>query len=176
MRNADQLLMTRAIRSFTQLARARRLVAGLVALVAAIAAVGAYAYFTASASGTGSASAGTLQPVTVTAFTGSDSPSSPLLPGGTGDVILRISNPNPYAVTLVAVTGGPGSISADAGHPSCTTTGVTFTGQTSLSNTIAGSGTTLVDLPGAAAMSSASSNGCQGASFSIPVTITVHKG
>jgi hypothetical protein len=135
----------------------------------------AIAYWTASGSGTASASAGTLQPVTVTALAGGDTPTSTLLPGGTGDVILRISNPNSSAVTLTSVTGN-GTVTADAGHANCTTTGVSFANQTGLSTTIAASSTTLVHLSGAASMSAASSNGCQGATFSIPVTITVHLG
>jgi hypothetical protein len=71
---------------------------------------------------------------------------------------------------------GSGTITADAAHPGCTTTGVTFADQAGLNTAIAGSGTTLVHLPGAAAMSTASSNGCQGATFSIPVSISVREG
>jgi hypothetical protein len=145
-----------------------------VALIACALAAGAYAYFASTGSGQASASTGSLQPVTVTALAGA-TPASSLLPGGTGDVVLRVNNPNSYAVTLTSVTGN-GTITADAGHPSCTTTGVSFTGQTALNTTIAASSTTLVHLPGAASMSTASSNGCQGATFSIPVSITVQLG
>lgn len=132
----------------------------------------AYAYFTSSGSHAGPGSTGTLQSVTVAAATGT--PSAPLMPGGSGDVTLQVTNPNGYAVTLVSVTGA-GSVTADAGHPGCTTTGVTFTSQPSLSLSIAANSTTQVDLPAAAAMSASSSAGCQGATFSIPVTITVQK-
>jgi hypothetical protein len=118
---------------------------------------------------------GSIQPVTVAALTGGDAPSSSLRPGASADVVLRIQNVNPFPVTLVSVEGGPASITADLAHPGCTTTGVTFTDQTGLSVPIAASGTTLVHLPGAAAMSTASSNGCQGATFSIPVTTTVRR-
>ena len=148
------------------------LIGTLVLLVAGTAS----AYFTSSGSGAASRTAGTMQPVTVTALVGGDTPSSVLLPGTTGDVILRVNNPNSYAVTLQSVMSGPGSLTADSGHPNCTTSGVAFNNQTGLSTTIAASGTTLVDLPGAASMSTTSSNGCQGATFSIPVTITVQKG
>jgi D-arabinose 1-dehydrogenase-like Zn-dependent alcohol dehydrogenase len=64
----------------------------------------------------------------------------------------------------------------DGGHAGCTTTGVTFTNQTGFSSTIGASGTTLVHLPNAASMDATSSSGCQGATFSIPVSITAHKG
>ncbi len=133
----------------------------------------AYAYFTSSGHGTGSGSVGTMQTVTISSAT--VNPSTPLLPGGSGDVTLKVTNPNSFAVTLVSVTGTGGTITADSGHPGCTTTGVTFTNQTGLSTVIPANSTTAVDLPGAAAMSTASSAGCQGATMSIPVTIAVQQ-
>lgn len=148
----------------------------IMACLAVIAFLGlggiAWAYFTSQGSGTASASTGSLQGITIQAATGTVS--TPLIPGGTGDVILQIKNTNSYAVTLISVVGN-GTITADAGHSGCTTTGVTFTGQTSLTTNIPANATTPVDLSGAASMSNSSSNGCQGATFSIPVTITVKK-
>ena len=133
----------------------------------------AYAYFTSSGQGTGSGSVGTMQTVTISSAT--VSPSTPLLPGGSGDVTLKVTNPNGFAVTLVSVVGTGGAITADSGHPGCTTTGVTFANQTGLSTNIPADSTTAIDLPGAASISTASSAGCQGATFSIPVTITVQQ-
>jgi hypothetical protein len=106
----------------------------------------------------------------------SASTSATLYPGGSGDVLLRIKNPNPYAVTVSAVSGN-GSITPDAGHSGCSPTGVTFTDQTGLTiNVPAKSGgvdgeveTTLTN---AASMSNASVNACQGATFAIPVSLT----
>jgi hypothetical protein len=155
--------------------RARLIVFGAVAVVSALATAVAFAYFTSSSSGGGGATTATLNPVTVAALTGGDAPSSSLRPGGSADVVLRIQNTNPFTVTLVSVAGGPGAITPDPAHAGCTTTGVTFTNQTGLNVSIAASGTTLVHLPGAAAMGAASSNGCQGATFSIPVTTTVQR-
>lgn len=130
----------------------------------------ALAAFSARGQRQGSATTATFHPVTVAALSG-DSPSSTLQPGGQADVILRISNPNSYAVTLVSVSGN-GAITASGGV-GCTTPGVSFSNVSGLSTPIAASGTTLVHLPGAASMSSASSSGCQGATFSIPVSIVV---
>ncbi len=112
--------------------------------------------------------------MTVAAVSGTET--TPLLPGGSGDVILNVTNPNPYAVTLVSVTGN-GTISVDGSHPGCTTAGiVTFSDQTGLTQTIPGNGTTTaVDLPGAAHMALTAANACQGATFSIQVAVTVHK-
>jgi hypothetical protein len=129
----------------------------------------AFAYFTSTGSGTAAASTAAMQAVTVAAATGT--PSNPLYPGGTGDVVLKVTNPNSYAVTLVRVAGS-GTITAGNG---CSPTGVTFTDQTGLSIPIAASATTQVDLPSAAAMQATSASTCQGATFSIPVTITVQK-
>ena len=96
-----------------------------------------------------------------------------LQPDGSADVILRITNPNGFAVTLTSVAAN-GTITASGGIGACAATGVTFAGASGLSTLIAGSATTLVHLQGAATMSSASSTGCQGATFSIPVLIVVH--
>jgi hypothetical protein len=112
---------------------------------------------------------------TVTIASATVSPGTPLLPGGSGDVTLEVTNPSAFDATLVSVAGAAGTITADSGHPGCTTTGVTFTDQTGLSTDIPADSTTDIDLPGAASMSAASSPGCQGATFSIPVTITVQQ-
>lgn len=152
--------------------RSLLLIIPAVCLVVGLASGAAYAYYTSSGHGTGSASTGSMQTVTISSATAT--PTSPLHPGGTGDVALEVTNPNNFAVTLVSVVGA-GTITADSGHPTCTTTGVTFTNQTTLSASISANNTATIDLPGAASMSTASSAGCQGATFSIPVTISVEK-
>ena len=133
----------------------------------------AWAYMTSAGSGTGSGSTASMSTVTLSATAGSAS--TPLYPGGTADVSLEVNNPNAYAVTLRSVTGH-GTISPDAGHAGCTTTGVTFTTQTGLATSIpANANGDRIDLASAVTMSTSSSNGCQGATFSIPITITVQK-
>jgi hypothetical protein len=88
---------------------------------------------------------------------------------------LQVNNPNNFAVKLTAVTG-TGTITATGGIGTCTTTGVTFTAPGLLTQDIpANSSNVSVDLPGAASMSATSQTGCQGATFTIPVTITVQK-
>ena len=153
----------------------RRLITVLAVVGVLAAGGGAYAYFTSSGSGSGHGSTGTMSTVTLSATAGS--PSTPLYPGGSGDVSLEVNNPNSYPVTLVSVSGN-GTIMPDSGHlAGCTTTGVTFSSQSGLSTNIPASTTNYpVHLSGAVSMSTSSSNGCQGATFSIPVTITVDKG
>jgi hypothetical protein len=153
--------------------RGRRFVGSLVGVGLLALGGAAWASFASSGSGTGPGVTGTLRTVTLSATAGSSS--TPLYPGATGDVSLEVDNANAYAVTLVSVTGN-GTVTADAGHPTCTTTGVTFSNQTGLSTTIPGGASNdHILLPGAVSMNAASSNGCQGATFSIPVTITVEK-
>lgn len=145
---------------------------GTLVLAVGAGAGSAYAYFTASGSGTGTGAVGTVQAVGVVAST---SPSSQLYPGGTADVTVKVHNPNRYPITVTTVVGA-GPITATAAHPSCTTTGVTFTTQTGLTGpgyTIGPTGTGQLDFTGAAYMDTSSSTGCQGASFSIPVAVRV---
>jgi hypothetical protein len=134
----------------------------------------AYAYFTSSGSGSGVATTGSMETVTIAAIT-SQTPNTALLPGSAGEVVVNVHNPNAFAVSLVSVVAD-GSISVSGGLGGCTVanSGVSFTSQNGLSVPIPATTTKLVRLAGAASMSSTSANGCQGATFSIPVTITVH--
>jgi len=145
----------------------------VVALVLGLSAGAAWGYFTTHGSGTGHGSNGTMQVVTVAAIT-SETPNTPLLPGSTGEVVVKVHNPNTFQVHVVSmVANGTITVSGGAG---CTlgNSGVSFSNQTGLSVAVAASSTILVHLPGAASMSSASASGCQGATFNIPVTITAH--
>jgi hypothetical protein len=137
------------------------LVLGVVGLV--------YAAWTTNGSGSGYAKAGTSQALTTIDV--SASTTATLYPGATGNVLLKVNNPNSYPVRVTAVTGN-GAVTADSGHAACVTTGVTFTDQLAQTIDIAASSQTQVTLTGAAKMSNASDNGCQGATFTIPVSLT----
>jgi hypothetical protein len=155
----------------------------MIAVVSMVLVIGgagaAYAFWT-SGSGSGSSTAGTanMQTVAVAAFVGGDNASSTLVPGGSAaDVIVRVNNPNSFSVQVVSIVSA-GSITADAAHPACTTTGVTFTppaAPISPTVTVAPNSALLVHLPGAASMDSSSSSGCQGATFHIPVTLAAQR-
>ena len=144
--------------------------------LAALAVVGlVYAAWTTNGSGSGYAKAGTAQALSTVDV--SASTTATLYPGGpAGDVEIRVSNPNTYPVTVTGVSGS-GAITPDAGHAGCTTTGVSFTNQTGLTISVpakvgAVNGETQTTLSGAASMSNASVDGCQGATFTIPVTLS----
>lgn len=129
----------------------------------------AYAYWAKAGSGSGSGAVATIQPLTVVATTG-DTPNTRLIPGAVGEVILKINNPNSFAVTLFSVAGN-GAVTSSNG--SCAGSSLTFTD--ALPNFTVPSGTSLHRLVGAATLSSTAASACQNASFQIPVKVTVHK-
>jgi hypothetical protein len=149
--------------------RTRKLLALAVAGVLTMGIGVAYAAWTASGSGIGYAKAssaqglGTLDTSATTAAT--------LYPGATGDVKLKIDNPNPYPVRITAVSGA-GTITSDKGSACDSSTGVSFTNQTALTLDVPASSSGTFTLAGAVAMSNASDNSCQGAVFSIPVSLS----
>jgi hypothetical protein len=138
------------------------LVFGVVGLV--------YAAWTTSGSGSAYAKAGSAQALSTIDVSASTTAS--LYPSADGNVLLKVSNPNTYPVRVTSVTGS-GSITADAGHAAaCVTSGVTFINQTAQTIDVPASGSTQVTLTNAAHMTNASDNGCQGATFTIPVSLT----
>jgi hypothetical protein len=151
----------------------RKLAVAVIAV--AFAGVGlVYAAWTTNGTGSAYAKAGTAAAISTVDV--SASTAATLYPGVSGDVLIKLDNPNPYPVTVTAITGN-GTIAADAGHSGCTTTGVTFTNQTGLSLSVPAKsggvdGTLQSTLTGAASMSNASLNACQGATFTIPVTLS----
>ena len=94
-----------------------------------------------------------------------------LYPGGTGNVLVSVTNPNPFAVTITSIAGA-GAITSNAGAACDASTGVSFTNQTGLSLALGAGATQTFTLAGKAAMSNASATTCQGAIFTIPVTVT----
>ena len=136
----------------------------------------ATAYVVTTGAGTGAATAGTMHGVTVvTAGTST----TPLLPGQSGDLVFTVANANAYPVTLTAVTlQVSGVITPDSGHSGCGTTDatpvVTLTVPTGdLPVVLAAGGSTPVDVAGAVTMALAATSSCQGALFSVPISVTV---
>lgn len=144
----------------------RRVVAASVGLTAALAATAAFAAWTVGGGGTGTATAVSAQNLTTSAAT----TTAALYPGITGaNLYLTVNNPNPFPVAVTSVNAN-GAAVPDAGHPSCVTTGVTFT-TTAVTQTVPASGSLSFTAAGVA-MTNASDTGCQGATFTIPVTFT----
>ncbi len=127
----------------------------------------AFAAWTASGTGSGYAKATTAQALTTVDV--SASTTATLYPGATGDVSLRIDNPNPYPVRVTDVAGN-GAITSSA--PGCNVASVTFTDQSGLTLDVAAGGAADFTLVGAVQMSAAANDGCQGATFTIPVSLS----
>lgn len=122
-------------------------------------------------SGTGYAKASSSSALTLgdaTAMTTAD-----LFPGASGTVKLKVSNPNSFPVRVTAVAG-TGAITSDKGAACNAATGVTFVNQSGLTLDLAANASNqeLTLAAGSVTMSNASDNSCQGAVFSIPVSLT----
>jgi hypothetical protein len=135
------------------------LIVGVVGLV--------YAAWTTNGTGSGYAKASTAQSLTTSAVV----PTATLYPGADGNVQVTINNPNSFPVRVSAIAGN-GSVTAAGGIGSCTASQVTFTNQSGLTIDIAAAGSTTSTLTNAAHMASNADDGCQGATFTIPVAIT----
>jgi len=81
---------------------------------------------------------------------------------------VTLHNPNPYPLHITSISGN-GTITASVSACN-TSTGVTFTDQTGHWSVPANGQANFV-LAGAAHMSNASDNSCQGATFTIPVSL-----
>jgi hypothetical protein len=145
--------------------------AALVATVATVVAAGAaFAAWSTSTSGDASAKAATATALTLA--DASASTTGDLYPGGTGALKLKVANPNPFPVRVTAVTGN-GAITSDTTGCNSTNHGVTFTDQTGQTiDLAANAAAAVVTLAGAVQMSTSAANACQGATFTIPVTVT----
>ena len=81
---------------------------------------GAHAYFTHPSTGNSPASVATAAAVTIAPAT----PTGGLYPGGSADVALTISNPNPFQARVGSIaldtSRGAGGFAVDAGHSGCT--------------------------------------------------------
>jgi hypothetical protein len=168
MRNVTRRGSARAITR-----RATMAAGAVAALTVGLAGGAAYAYFDGSGSGSGAATTGAPSAITVLAATGTVT--NKLAPGTIGDLRLTLNNPNSYAVTISGVAGN-GVVTGSGGIGTCTTTGVSVPTQSGLSVSVASGSSVGVVIAGAVTMGATSSTGCQGASFQVPVTLTVQKG
>jgi hypothetical protein len=146
---------------------AKRTAVVATASVAMLGAGAAYAAWTATGSGTAYTKATTAGALT-TDVSASTLAVGQLYPGGDGDVVVTLRNPNKYPVTVTSIRGG--AITA-ADPAACAVTGVTFTDQAG-SWLVPAEGTANVALTGVAHMSNESEDGCQGQTFSIAIHVS----
>lgn len=156
--------------------RLRSLVIG--ALIAATLGLGsgwAYAFVNSTGSGVGVAAVAKDPPITMVAATAT--PDSLLVPGQSADLTMTLDNPNDFAVQIISIAPDPTrSVTASGGQGECTNTGVVVDAQTGLDVVVASGDGVVVHLPHVVSMGTNSESGCQGATFDVPVLITVRKG
>ena len=140
------------------------------AIMVILAANIAFAAWTASGTGSGTATSGAGQAVSAL---GPASVTDLLYPTGSANVQLTISNPNPYKVSVTQIAQNGSTASDDE---NCVGTTVTMATQTTGWIVPAASGATpgtlAVTLTDAATMSNAATDACQTANFTIPVSLT----
>ena len=159
----------------------RRCRTGIVAAVvlAAMLSLGglAFASWTPSDTGNPSTTGGTTAPSsgsTTSTVAGSAVTVGVLYPTQRGDAVITVNNPNSYPVKVTSVAAN-GTVTASGGSGTCSTTGVTLT-SSNPGTAVAANGSATATLAGAVAMANTSDNGCQGATFTIPVTVTIESG
>lgn len=127
----------------------------------------AFAFWTATGTGSGYAEAVSAQALStnVTATV------ADLYPGASGDLAIEIANPNPYPVTVTDVTRTADPITSDAGAACDASHGVSMADQTGLSLAVPAGGSATFSLDGVVSMANTSVDACQGAVFTIPVDL-----
>ncbi len=128
---------------------------------------GAYAYWTTSGQGSATAIAGTLQQVTI----GNVVLGNALRPGGPAvNVTVNLTNPNSFAVNIESLSAG--AVASSLAGCSGANTGVTLN-LVGVPSSIPAN--TTLPYIASASMTTASVSACQGAIFSVPLTLLVRK-
>lgn len=149
----------------------------VVALVVGLGAGTAYAYFTGVGTGSGTTTVGG-KPQSVTVIEATGTVTNKLYPGGSGDLKLTLDNPNSYPVIIVGISGN-GTVTGSGGIGTCSTTGVTVNAKTGLTLSVASdpappNNPVTYVIANGVSMNGTSDSGCQGATFQVPVLVTVH--
>jgi hypothetical protein len=121
-------------------------------------------------SGNGYSKATTAQALTFS--DASASTTAQLYPGGTGDLVVKVTNPNSFAVTITAVNGNGTIVTAPTNATCDASTGVTYTNTSGLSQAVAAGATVTFSVTNKVSMSNSSVDACQGLIFKIPITVT----
>lgn len=149
--------------------RKRTLVIALIAAVLLGAGVAGAAWLV-EGTGPGTTKAATAVALTVTA----GSPSATLTPGGSGPVSAMVSNPNPFPVQLLSARIGTVAAAPLTGK-TCAASNVTATTPITLATPVtlpANSGPTAITVPAALQMLTTAEDGCQGATFTVQLTLS----
>lgn len=151
--------------------RRKALAAVAAAATASTMAFGAAAYWRAQGAGTVAGQVGTLAGATASA----SGAAGALVPGGSADLTVSVANPNAFSVTVDAIATDPGGTMTSS-SPSCDAAALlTVTVGSVAATTLAAGTSTDVVLAGAVALDASAPQACQGATFSIPLIVTVRR-
>jgi hypothetical protein len=133
----------------------------------------AWAYWKVTASETGSARAGTAVELTLR---GRSDLNRPLLPGGTGNLTVTLTNDNDFPITITSVSAGPGNVVADDEHREAgcrEITGVSLTKAAfEVSWAVPKNTIGAFSIPDGLRMDVNSNKACRGAVFTVPVQVS----
>lgn len=130
---------------------------------------GAFAWFSSIGHGTGSADAAAIQAVTLSPAT----ETTPLYPGGNGDVSLTVANPNGVSLKIPSLvldtSQGTSGFSVDVGHVGCSLSSVQFNASNATTGwTVPANATAYaIDIANGVTLSTGAANACQNAAFTI---------
>ena len=141
----------------------RRTTAAGVATLAIVGTGIAFAAWTSTGTGQGTADATSATNLTVTVGNASG-----LYPTGSNTASFTVTNPNPYAVKLSGADAAT-NFAADAGHSGCNVSSLSSAAQ-SLSDVIPAGGTSASHTV-TIAMDNTANDSCQGASFTFDLTV-----
>ena len=144
--------------------RARRRTA-IVAWGATLALPAAAAFALWSAQGTGGGEAEARNAVALQVAAGNAS--AQLYPGGTGDVVFSVTNPNPYAVRVTGPT-----LSTVTGTAGCDVTNFTVNTPTVVATNVPAGGTAVVTATGGLTMKTTALDACQGVVVAVTGTLS----
>ena len=131
--------------------------------------IGAVAAWLVQSSGSGYAKAGSLQPVTFQNM--SATTPAELFPGQTGDGHVKLLNPNAGTLNVVSVVRNTGlGISVD--KVGCSAADIVVNNKTGLSIPLPAGVGTEIRIPGLVTLSASAPTECQGALWTIPLTVT----
>jgi len=148
--------------------------ASVIAAAIAIACIAgaAFAAWTTGGSGHATAQARTSIALATVAVPASG---ASLYPGADAKVTVRVNNDNDYPVRITDVAFGSAAATTTSGAlgvcPTGADAGLLYTDQTGLALDVAAHATATFDVDGVH-MDTGAPNGCQGATFTIPVTLT----
>jgi hypothetical protein len=150
------------------MSKRKKLLVALVGVAVLVLGGIAYALWSADGSGSGTAQARTAADITLAVDT---SQAADLYPGFTGgNIYFKASNTNPYGVTFTGWTAGA-VVSSD--EENCPASLVTVDDSDPISIPVAANASDVQkEIDGVVSLSSLADDGCQGVTFTIPLTLT----